>query len=90
MPTGKPNSVAWIVVVVLLSWYVGAYYMMVERYWSNRPPDYSTVALYNLFGTVRGASVNRFAVPIFTPIHWLDRRIRPQIWDTPPPVYSVE
>jgi hypothetical protein len=72
------------VLTVLLGLYVGAYYTMVKRSPTGRGdwrPFYflpEPVAPQTAHGAIR---VHFRSEPIFAPIHWLDRRIRPHVWE---------
>lgn len=70
MPDRKPiSAVGWIAAVLLLiGGYVGVYYAVVQI-----SPGYFVQRKEWRFG-------HRF----FAPIHWLDRRMRPHVWQPPP------
>ena len=63
--------------VLLLAGYVGAYYAMVY--------PYDGMAL---FPSRRNGTVSWGVRPawerFFAPIHWLDRRLRPDVWEPTP------
>jgi hypothetical protein len=74
-----PTTVA---VILLLASYVGAYYVMVhpETYDPGLPryPFYAT--------RLEGRRLTRYmetSRPFFAPVHWLDRRLRPHVWEPP-------
>jgi hypothetical protein len=69
MPTRKPNSIPWIGVVVLamlIGGYVAWYYRTVKPI---EMPGWTDSNLTDL-GEV-----------VFAPIHWIDRRVRPHVWE---------
>jgi hypothetical protein len=95
MPTDrKPSPILSVgrVVMVLLGLYVGAYYWMVERtfkldwpaatttYFAEYPPvaEYWTES-YEI-NSASDVSFRRWS-RFFAPIHSLDRRIRPHVWE---------
>jgi hypothetical protein len=69
------------VAVLLLAGYVGAYYLTVSREIrigsesSGGSREVLTVTLVPKDRLLLGCG------PLFTPIHWLDRRIRPHVWE---------
>jgi hypothetical protein len=72
-----PGAVA---LTVLLGLYVGAYYAMVEP-----TATYAKGVLFppNIIPVYR-VKANWYldeAGWVFAPIHWLDRRLRPEIWE---------
>ena len=76
-----------VTLAVLLGLYVGAYYAIVEVLpeWSYVPgtpgePWYSASWIPPGYRQV----VDRCLTPAFAPIHALDRRLRPHIWDAKP------
>jgi hypothetical protein len=76
MPPRKPISAPWIAAVVLLlliGGYVGAYYATVTRY--LEVANYPTITRFFPDGSHLAVRA------LFTPIHWLDRRIRPHVWN---------
>jgi hypothetical protein len=58
------------VLMLLLGGYVGLYLFSVDAV--RRPP------------AVPGHGVMIVPAKIFAPIHWLDRRIRPHVWEPTP------
>lgn len=81
----KPGLLLPVIVVVLLAVYAGAYYGTV------RPlglPFVGTAPHYPLLhgGTIGDPDFNITTLKrwhtVFTPIHWLDRRLRPHIWES--------
>jgi hypothetical protein len=86
----KPGFVLPLAVLtVLLGLYVGAYYAMVEPVpFDDDPPDFEAT-YYCPFAPFLesrrglGLRVLRWQTEcdaFFAPIHWLDRRIRPNFW----------
>jgi hypothetical protein len=84
----KPGFVLPVAVTltVLLGLYVGAYYWMVQPLgrrvsgdpWLIATPFYGPESeLYHLGHTPWNDRLR----PLFTPMHWLDRRIRPHVWE---------
>ena len=75
----KPGFVLPVAVTlaVLLGLYVGAYYMTVEPLLLER------TSLGTTNPVVAVANYRRFPAlgTLFSPIHWLDRRIRPHVWE---------
>ena len=74
-----------VTLAVLLGLYVGAYYWMVFPH--PFPPTGVRCLYYEGTDKARGGPVyatnpnwDRF----FFPIHWLDRRIRPHVWEPTP------
>lgn len=67
MSDRKPvRWVAWVAaVVVLIGGYVGAYYAIVQM-----SPGYFS-----------HRKESRFGRKFFAPIHWFDRRTRPELWE---------
>src|SRR5688572_30111424 len=98
MPSDRKPSLILPVAVaalLLLAGYVGAYYAMVDPVpmiievegktrWEYQ---YVTVFFYADYTQRLPMSMaNRCGEPLdsfFTPIHWIDRRIRPHVWDDP-------
>jgi hypothetical protein len=87
MPSDRKPSLILPVAVValLLAAYVGAYYATVQPLgklvssdtWMIAVPFYGPESeLYHL----DNAPWQERLQPFFAPIHWLDRRIRPQVW----------
>lgn len=88
--THKFRSVSWIGVIVLaalIGGYVGAYYATVRP---SRDVDWLFTAPTGIVVVQPGPEYADFlssSLPteeFFTPIHWLDRRIRPQVWKPMP------
>lgn len=86
MTDRKSASAAWLIAVVLLvlfSAYMGAYYWAVEPLgYGNLSPFYSlrmTNSPY-LYLQTSDSVVGRF----FASAHYLDRRIRPHVWEPTP------
>jgi hypothetical protein len=88
----KPGFVLPVAVTlaVLLALYVGAYYAMVRPFWSfDGTGRLMSEADYSLWG--RNGPAVRLWVPqpsfrsrVFAPINWLDRHIRPHVWEATP------
>jgi hypothetical protein len=82
MPARKPNwtpGIGFAVLTVLIGGYVGAYYAMVHA------TGYGEIwAYYSIGGwwpeETFGITLTR-CQQFFSPIHWLDRHIRPHIWE---------
>jgi hypothetical protein len=66
------------VALMLLVGYVGAYYWQVipvKTRWGIQ-------ARYRVEGDASWAYRSRRWVNLFAPIHWLDRRVRPHVWES--------
>jgi hypothetical protein len=77
MPARK-TSAPWlaIAVLVVLIAYVPSYYAtVVPQYWLHTRAG---IATYPRLSDDAGGGV---ASGLFFPIHWLDRRIRPDLWE---------
>lgn len=71
------NKSAWLIVavpLVLIGSYIGAYYTMIVPAWSGNSwwPSYPAAK------RIVGATVPGWG---FLPIHTVDRRIRPHVWN---------
>ncbi len=79
--TDRKISAPWIagaVLLVLIGGYVGAYYgMVVPVLLSSRPIIWPA---YRHLWKPKVVVSSSFVPDMFTPIHWLDRRIRPHVW----------
>jgi hypothetical protein len=78
-----------VTLAVLLGLYVGAYYAMVEP--QINLPGYRGYTVIertiepNYWGKLPvGFDPNGALKAFFTPVHWLDRRIRPHVWEPSP------
>lgn len=83
MPTRKPSSVPWIGVVVLavlLCGYVGAYYAMVRPI-NSKDLLGTEVAYYSSWHPSHRSAYQKATKRLFAPLHWLDCRIRIQVWE---------
>ena len=80
--TDRKTSAPWIAgaaLLVLLVGYVGAYYWMVMPLGFGSMVPYYTLPMTKapyVYPHAPDSAVGKF----FTPIHWLDRRIRPRAW----------
>ena len=85
----KPSLAFWATVVVVAALsatlaYAGAYLCIV------RQPAFSVVGGELLVGTRRSRIAERwagnpeFCETFFAPAHWIDRRVRPDIWSNHP------
>jgi hypothetical protein len=91
-PPRKPGFVLPIAVTLaaLLGLYVGTYYAMSHPRSTGWPRG--TFLVEPFYGTREYGQVPLPAemewhlrlFPFFAPIHWLDRRIRPHVWDATP------
>jgi hypothetical protein len=75
----KPSLImpAAVTLTVLVGLYVGAYYGLVERnsYRGGWAPH---------FAISQGDQYPSVWSQFFAPIHWLDRRLRPHVWEPAP------
>jgi hypothetical protein len=93
MPTDQPKRSVWptivagvVLALVLIAGYVGSYYAMMTP---------KTHKFHNMIGASKLVTVPRYgqsdadeggiAARVFAPIHRLDRRVRPRIWQGPIP-----
>jgi hypothetical protein len=79
----KPSPFPWIGVVVLallMGAYVGAYYSTIEPI----PIANGNGVVIRVFTGYRHIGPLRFARIFFFPIHAIDRRIRPHVWEPTP------
>jgi len=81
---GNRWGVAIGVLVVLVGLYVGAYYAMV----TPEVGDSSVVPVYFIPGEwdldmATGMRIHLWCRPFFSPMHAIDRRIRPRVWEPP-------
>lgn len=71
-----------VVALVLLGLHVGAYYATVDVKVDTAWRRYGVVTVEEATGTSPTYSVwHPWTRPFFAPVHWLDRRIRPQFWE---------
>ena len=73
-----------VTLAVLLGLYVGAYYAMVEPIPAQKyvlsKGAYSAVPTF----LATYSRWDDWLTPLFSPAHWLDRRIRPHVWEPTP------
>ena len=77
----KPSSflpVAGVAMLLALAAYVGAYYMMVRPVLKPLAPKREVIPWYQ--GKSGSEATYRRWATFFAPIHWLDRRLRPDYW----------
>jgi hypothetical protein len=66
------------VLILLPIVYCGSYFLLVEVvYVPFAPNDGTTITLTHEAGYRRAEMV---AKPLFLPMHWIDRRLRPETW----------
>lgn len=83
---------AIVTVLALLGLYVGAYCWMVRPLSLPGPPSPSLVhqqiEFFPVYSRAHLADVDwelhQQLSTLFSPVHWLDRRIRPQVWKPEP------
>lgn len=81
--TRKPLSFPWIgvaVLAVLIGGYVAAYYATVERALLTENYSDRIKEICPIYPSLNRRLVNP-RTRFFTPIHWLDRRLRPHVWE---------
>ena len=71
------RSLVWAagIIVVLVTFYAGAYYATAERW------GFHSSAVYCVPGRPHSHAVHSKLAILFMPIHWLDRRLRPGTWN---------
>jgi hypothetical protein len=81
----KPTSVVLpaVVVLMVLGIYVGAYYAAVRPYVPR--PGIRTSVVFPVYDFPIGPKrPDQWLGMAFAPFHWLDRRIRPHVWEPKP------